>query len=123
MEDVEHSLVILERLRHAGIRIAVDDFGTGYSSLNYLRKFPINTLKIDKVFIEDIVENPATLELAQAVIAIAKSLKLGVIAEGVETWDQYRLLSEQGCDEVQGYYMSKALSEEALLEHLACELE
>ena len=123
MEDADHSLHMLNLLREANIRIAVDDFGTGYSSLNYLRKFPINTLKIDRVFVEDIVENPSTLDLAQTVIAIAKSLKLGVIAEGVETWEQYRLLSEQGCDEVQGYYLSKALSEVALLELLVCELE
>ena len=120
MDDVEHSLQLLEQLQRAKIRIAVDDFGTGYSSLNYLRKFPISTLKIDRVFIEDIVENEDTLQLAQTVIAIAKSLDLGVIAEGVETWEQYQLLSEHGCDEVQGYYMSRALSEEALLDLVAC---
>lgn len=120
MEDVEHSLQMLEKLQQANVRIAVDDFGTGYSSLNYLRKFPISTLKIDRVFIEDIVENEDTLQLAQTVIAIAKSLNLGVIAEGVETWEQYRLLSEHGCDEVQGYYMSRALSEASLLDLVAC---
>ena len=123
MDDVEHSLQMLEKLQQAQIRIAVDDFGTGYSSLNYLRKFPISTLKIDKVFIEDIVENADTLQLAQTVIAIAKSLNLSVIAEGVETWEQYQLLSEHGCDEVQGYYMSRALSETALLDLVACVLE
>ncbi|HAG94929.1 MAG: hypothetical protein CMK83_01605 [Pseudomonadales bacterium] len=120
MEDVEHSLQMLEQLQRANIRIAVDDFGTGYSSLNYLRKFPISTLKIDRVFIEDIVDNEDTLQLAQTVIAIAKSLNLGVIAEGVETWEQYQILSENGCDEVQGYYMSRALSETALLDLVAC---
>jgi len=123
MDDVEHSLQMLKKLQQAQIRIAVDDFGTGYSSLNYLRKFPISTLKIDKVFIEDIVENADTLQLAQTVIAIAKSLNLSVIAEGVETWEQYQLLSEHGCDEVQGYYMSRALSEAALLDLVACVLE
>lgn len=123
MEDVEHSLQMLQKLQHASIRIAVDDFGTGYSSLNYLRKFPISTLKIDRVFVEDIVENSDTLQLAQTVIAIAKSLNLGVIAEGVETWEQYQLLSEHGCDEVQGYYMSRALSESALLDLVTCTLE
>lgn len=120
MDDVEHSLQMLEKLQQASIRIAVDDFGTGYSSLNYLRKFPISTLKIDRVFIEDIAENEDTLQLARTVIAIAKSLNLGVIAEGVETWEQYQLLSEHGCDEVQGYYMSRALSESALLDLVAC---
>ena len=121
MDDVDHTLEVLNQLRQADIRIAVDDFGTGYSSLSYLRRFPINTLKIDKVFIDDIAADKGTLELTQAVIAIAKSLKLGVIAEGVETWDQYRLLSEQGCDEVQGYFLSRALSETALLDLVACE--
>ncbi len=121
MENVEHSLTVLNALQQAKIRIAIDDFGTGYSSLSYLRRFPITTLKIDKVFIDDIVMDRGTLELTQTVIAIAKSLKLGVIAEGVETWDQYRLLSEHGCDEVQGFYMSRALSETALLELVACE--
>ena len=121
MEDVEHSLTVLTALRRAHIRIAIDDFGTGYSSLSYLRRFPISTLKIDKVFIDDIATDRGTLELTQTVIAIAKSLKLGVIAEGVETWDQFRLLSQHGCDEVQGFYMSRALSETALLELVACE--
>ena len=120
MEDVEHSLAVLTVLRKAQIRIAIDDFGTGYSSLSYLRRFPISTLKIDKVFIDDIVLDRGTLELTQTVIAIAKSLKLGVIAEGVETLDQYRLLREHGCDEVQGFYMSRALPETALLELMAC---
>lgn len=122
MEDVDHSLHMLNTLRQANIRIAVDDFGTGYSSLNYLRRFPISTLKIDRVFVEDIVDDPSTLELAQTVIAIAKSLKLGVIAEGVENLEQYRLLSEQGCDEVQGYYLCKALSESSLLNKLTSEM-
>ncbi|MVF12654.1 EAL domain-containing protein [Ketobacter sp. MCCC 1A13808] len=119
MDDVEHSLQMLERLQKARIRIAVDDFGTGYSSLNYLRKFPISTLKIDRVFVEDIVDNQDTLELTQTIIAIAKSLNLGVIAEGVETRDQYQLLTRLGCNEVQGYFMSPALSESKLLELVA----
>lgn len=121
MEDVEHSLSVLQQLQAANLRIAIDDFGTGYSSLSYLRRFPISTLKIDKVFIDDIQLDKGTLELTQTVIAIAKSLKLGVIAEGVESWEQYRLLHEQGCDEVQGFYLSRALSEAALLELVACE--
>ncbi|MEZ5510150.1 MAG: EAL domain-containing protein [Gammaproteobacteria bacterium] len=121
MEDVEHSLAVLEKLQQEKLRIAIDDFGTGYSSLSYLRRFPISTLKIDKAFIDDIELDKGTLELTQTVIAIAKSLKLGVIAEGVESWGQYRLLHEQGCDEVQGFYLSRALSEADLLELVACE--
>ncbi|MEZ5505811.1 MAG: EAL domain-containing protein [Gammaproteobacteria bacterium] len=121
MEDVEHSLAVLEQLQQEKLRIAIDDFGTGYSSLSYLRRFPISTLKIDKAFIDDIELDKGTLELTQTVIAIAKSLKLGVIAEGVESWGQYRLLHEQGCDEVQGFYLSRALSEADLLELVACE--
>lgn len=120
MEDVEHSLAVLRKLQAANLRIAIDDFGTGYSSLSYLRRFPVSTLKIDKVFIDDIERDKGTLELTQTVIAIAKSLKLGVIAEGVESWAQYRLLHEQGCDEVQGFYLSRALSEADLLELVAC---
>ncbi len=121
MEDVDHSLGMLKQLQDANFRIAIDDFGTGYSSLSYLRRFPLSTLKIDKAFIDDIQVDKGTLELTQTVIAIAKSLKLGVIAEGVESWEQYRLLHEQGCDEVQGFYLSRALSEVALLELVACE--
>lgn len=121
MEDVDHSLTVLEQLQQEKLRIAIDDFGTGYSSLSYLRRFPISTLKIDKAFIDGIELDKGTLELTQTVIAIAKSLKLGVIAEGVESWGQYRLLHEQGCDEVQGFYLSRALSEADLLELVACE--
>lgn len=121
MEDVDHSLTVLEQLQQEKLRIAIDDFGTGYSSLSYLRRFPISTLKIDKAFIDGIEQDKGTLELTQTVIAIAKSLKLGVIAEGVESWGQYRLLHEQGCDEVQGFYLSRALSEADLLELVACE--
>lgn len=121
MENVEHSVTVLKRLQAAQIRIAIDDFGTGYSSLGYLRRFPISTLKIDKLFIDDIVTDRGTLGLTRTVIAIAKSLNLRVIAEGVEHWEQYRLLSEHGCDEVQGFYLSRALPEAALLELMACE--
>ena len=110
MEDVEHSLAVLSELKAAGIHIAVDDFGTGYSSLSYLRRFPIDILKIDREFVRDILEQPDELPLIHGVIGIAKSLRLKVVAEGVETREQYAFLAEHGCDIVQGFYFSKPAS-------------
>ncbi len=115
MEDVERSMKVLTLLKESNIRIAIDDFGTGYSSLNYLRKFPLDTLKIDRVFIEDIVQNNSTKLLTETVIAMGKSLNLTVIAEGVETFEQHKILRDIGCDEVQGYYLSHALAEKVLI--------
>ena len=119
MEDVEHSLEVLSALKAAGIHIAVDDFGTGYSSLSYLRRFPIDILKIDREFVRDILELPDELPLIHGVISIAKSLRLKVVAEGVETSEQYQFLVEHGCDIVQGYYFSKPVSEPKFVEKLA----
>ena len=123
MEDVEHTLDVLKTFKSAGLRIAVDDFGTGYSSLSYLKKFPIDTLKIDREFVKDIDTDKSGAELTLAVIAIAKSLGLGVIAEGVETQEQFGFLGKHKCDEVQGFYLSPALAETELLELMACEVE
>ncbi|MCG8673028.1 MAG: EAL domain-containing protein [Pseudomonadales bacterium] len=119
MADVDHSLSVLSELKSAGIRIAVDDFGTGYSSLSYLRKFPIDILKIDREFVKDIIDEPDELPLIHGVISIAKSLRLKVIAEGVETREQFDFLSTHGCDAVQGHYFSKAVSETRFREVLA----
>ena len=115
MEDVEHTLSVLQGFKSAGVSIAADDFGTGYSSLSYLKKFPIDTLKIDREFIKDIDADESGAELALAVISIAKSLGLGVIAEGVETAVQYNFLAKNHCDEVQGFYLSPAVAEAELL--------
>lgn len=116
MDDVTRSLEVLTALSDAGVHIAIDDFGVGYSSLNYLRRFPVNTLKIDREFVRDLVIEDGTKALTNAVIAIGKSLQLGVIAEGVETKDQFDYLRAHGCDVLQGHYLSPPLSSETLLE-------
>ena len=110
MDDIEQAIATLQQLRQKGISIALDDFGTGYSSLSYLQKLPIDTLKIDRSFAIDIASNPSNAAIFQAIVALAKSLKLNITAEGVETKEQLICLQNQGCDEVQGYYLSKPLS-------------
>ncbi len=109
MQNAEESLGVLRGLKELGLRIAIDDFGTGYSSLSYLRNFPIDTLKIDASFIRSLCDDSGSLEIASAVIALAHSLGIRVVAEGVEQESQWRLLREQGCDEVQGYFFSVPL--------------
>ncbi|WP_147694974.1 EAL domain-containing protein, partial [Vogesella mureinivorans] len=87
--------------------LALDDFGTGYSSLNYLRHFPIDTLKIDRSFVRDVVADPHNAAVTNAIISLAKSLALKITAEGVETQDQFEYIKSQGCNEIQGYYFSR----------------
>lgn len=107
MEDVEHSIANLQVIRAMGIRIAIDDFGTGFSSLSYLSKLPVDTLKIDRSFIIDMTEGAEGLALVSTIINLAHSLKLKVVAEGVETEEQCRLLRLLNCDEIQGFLFSK----------------
>jgi diguanylate cyclase (GGDEF)-like protein/PAS domain S-box-containing protein len=103
MRDVGEAMAILENLKRLGLCIAVDDFGTGYSSLNYLKQFPIDVLKIDRSFVDGLPDGERDAQIARAIIAMAHSLNLAVIAEGVESHAQLNFLREHGCDEVQGY--------------------
>ncbi|MEH2318265.1 MAG: EAL domain-containing protein [Nostoc sp.] len=107
MGDIERSIKTLKQLRELGIWLALDDFGTGYSSLNYLKRFPVNMLKIDQSFVQDVISNPDSTAITDAIIALAKSLRLKITAEGVETKEQLDYLQMQGCDEGQGYYFSR----------------
>ena len=103
MDNAERAAVVLERLHAMGVRVALDDFGTGYSSLGYLKRFPVDSVKIDRSFISDIPQDKDDVAITRAVIAMAHSLQLKVVAEGVETAGQARFLREHGCDELQGY--------------------
>ena len=109
MQNVEANVVILDRLHAMGIRIHIDDFGTGYSSLSYLKRFRIHTLKIDQTFVRDIVTDADDAAIASSIVQLGHSLKLNVIAEGVETEAQCQMLRMIGCDEIQGYLLSKPL--------------
>ncbi|MEH2379441.1 MAG: EAL domain-containing protein [Nostoc sp.] len=107
MGNIERSVKTLKELRELGIWLALDDFGTGYSSLNYLKRFPVNMLKIDQSFVRDVTSNPDSAAITDAIIALAKSLRLKITAEGVETKEQLDYLQMRGCDEGQGYYFSR----------------
>jgi EAL domain-containing protein (putative c-di-GMP-specific phosphodiesterase class I)/FixJ family two-component response regulator len=107
MQNIESNIVILQQLSNLSVKISLDDFGTGYSSLSYLKNFPINTLKIDKSFIDNIVIDRNSAEIVAAIIGLAKILNLSVIAEGVETEDQLNILKEKHCDYIQGFFFSK----------------
>jgi len=110
MSNAERTIGILTTLKEMGIKIAIDDFGTGYSSLAYLQRFPIDKLKIDIAFVRDITTNPNDAAIALAIISMAHSLKLRVIAEGVESRPQLEYLRRNRCDEIQGYYFSRPLN-------------
>ena len=104
MEDVEFTIEILQELREMGLHITIDDFGTGYSSLNVIKHFPLNTLKIDRSFVKDIVDNSNDAAIARTIVALSQGLKLQVVAEGIETVQQLSFLRSIGCDLAQGYY-------------------
>ncbi len=119
MRDVEHIIRMLEELKDLGLNISIDDFGTGYSSLAYLKRFPLNTLKIDRSFIMDITDNPDDREITKAIIGMGQNLNLKVLAEGVETSSQLEILRRNGCDFIQGYYYSKPLPATEILPFLS----
>ncbi len=115
MANAEQSITTLQRLKGIGVTLAIDDFGTGYSSLSYLKRLPIDTLKIDKEFVGDLTTDPDDEAITATVIAMAHSLSLNVVAEGVETAEQLAYLRERSCDEIQGHWLSvPLLSEECL---------
>jgi diguanylate cyclase (GGDEF)-like protein len=115
MRDAEASIKMLGALKDMGIKISVDDFGTGYSSLSYLKQLPIDILKIDKSFTRDIGSDADSSSIVTAIVALAKSLNLSVLAEGVESIEQLGFLRKEKCDRVQGYYYSRPVNPDALL--------
>lgn len=110
MHDVGFAIEVLQKLSHAGVQIAMDDFGTGYSSLSVLKHFPLDTIKIDRSFVMDLVDSPSDAAIASTIIALAKGLNFKVLAEGIETPEQVAVLSEMGCDYAQGYWYSRPLT-------------
>ena len=110
MEDIEANMKKLEAVQMLGVSIAIDDFGTGYSSLGYLAKLPVHSLKIDRSFIITMLKDPAIMTLVSTIISMAHSLRLKVVAEGVDAEEQAKELDRLGCDQLQGYLFSKPLS-------------
>lgn len=119
IQNFDNVITTLQDLNSAGIRISIDDFGTGYSSLSYLKRLPINTLKIDRSFINELPHDKDDTVIVNAIIALAKSLNIGVIAEGVENEQQLMHLKKSECDEIQGYHISKPLPEDEILQWLS----
>jgi EAL domain-containing protein (putative c-di-GMP-specific phosphodiesterase class I) len=119
MESAEVVVANIEALRSMAVGISIDDFGTGYSSLSYLKRYPINSLKIDRSFVSDVATNAADAGIVRAVVEMAHGMKLNVIAEGVETKDQFAHLQKYGCDEMQGYWFSRPLPVDAISSLLA----
>ena len=110
MHDVSFAIEVLKKFSHVGIQIAMDDFGTGYSSLSVLKHFPLDTIKIDRSFVQDLVDSPSDAAIASTIIALAKGLDFKVLAEGIETPEQMAVLNEMGCDYAQGYWFSRPLT-------------
>jgi diguanylate cyclase (GGDEF)-like protein/PAS domain S-box-containing protein len=119
LSNADVTFPVLQELKEMGLKLAIDDFGTGYSSLSYLRQFPVSKLKIDSSFVRELDANPDDAVIIVAIIGMAKSLKLRVIAEGVENEAQFAFLQEHGCDEIQGYYFSRPITAAEVAEKLA----
>lgn len=122
MEDPESVIKLLGAIHDRGIHIALDDFGTGHSSLAYLKRFPIDCLKVDRAFIKDTPENTDDVAIAQTIIAMAQALGLSTVAEGVETAEQLALLKSMGCDQIQGYFFSRPLPADDFLAYYRAHL-
>ncbi|MEP9350120.1 bifunctional diguanylate cyclase/phosphodiesterase [Xanthobacter sp. KR7-225] len=119
IENTDKALDILIRLKGLGVRLSMDDFGTGYSSLGYLRTFPFDALKIDRRFVGDLDESRGALAIVQAIVGLGRALGMQVVAEGVETQSQLECLRKDECDEVQGFFLGRPMTEEALLDFIA----
>jgi EAL domain-containing protein (putative c-di-GMP-specific phosphodiesterase class I) len=119
MERQHEAVTALHRLRGIGVQLSIDDFGTGYSSLSYLKHFPVDTLKIDRTFVRDLMTVPDDAAITAAIIAMAHALELKVVAEGVETHEHLAFLKGQGCDEIQGHLVGRAVTSERFAEWLA----
>ncbi len=122
MDDVEEAIAILSRLKALGLQLSIDDFGIGYSSLSYLHRFPVNTLKIDRSFVNRIEQVRVNAEIVKAIVVLAHNLGLNVVAEGIETEEQKRTLQALNCEYGQGYFFSKPLAHEAAADLLSKEL-
>ena len=118
MHNAAHAARVLAQLKDMGVHVAMDDFGTGYSSLACLKRFPIDAIKIDRSFIQGLPADADDATLTKAIIAMVHSLRLRIVAEGVETREQVEFLSRHGCDEIQGYYFSQPLAIDALVQLL-----
>ena len=114
MQDVDRAIETMKELRALGVRLSIDDFGTGYSSLSALKRFPVERLKIDRSFIQDLPDDEDDRAVASAVISLGQKLNLRVIAEGVETEAQVAFLRENHCDEMQGYHFSRPVAADAI---------
>jgi len=119
LENSEQTRDLMQQLRAMHIQLAIDDFGTGYSSLSYLKRFPIDRVKIDQSFVRDISIDGDDLAIVRAIIALARALKLRVVAEGVETSEQLALLQAEGCDEYQGYFFARPMAANDIAQWLA----
>lgn len=110
MQESRTTDVVLGSLKQLGVKIALDDFGTGYSSLSYMRRFPVDTLKVDKSFVHDLITDAADAGVVSAIIQMGRSLKMRVVAEGVESKDQVSVLRQMACTEAQGYCFGRPMS-------------
>jgi EAL domain-containing protein (putative c-di-GMP-specific phosphodiesterase class I) len=109
MDDADRTIRVVTGLKKLGVRLSIDDFGTGYSSLSYLRRFPMDTLKIDRSFVKNLASNPENVEIVRTIMSLARNLGMDVVAEGAETADEIAHLKALDCDFSQGFFFSKPL--------------